>query len=211
MNYFVIRSSYNIIKIIEGFIMKIKLLFILPIVISTVLLQAAGPGPDLWKDLPQEEIDYIKFKSAVNRGDVDTIKQMYNPLYNLDLTDAHGNTILAFAVSKNKPKYNDLAAFLIEKGANVNRGNDRAITPLMWAIIKGNANGVKLLLDNKAKAFDRDQNDKSVLDHALKSNNQEITKLIVDKLTHKDEDEEISDDDDSILALLIHEMREAHY
>jgi ankyrin repeat protein len=61
-----------------------------------------------------------------------------------DLTDASGNTLLMLAAYHEHPQ---TVALLAERGADVNRCNDRGQSPLAGAVFKGDQEVVRTLLD----------------------------------------------------------------
>ncbi|HEX8561840.1 MAG TPA: ankyrin repeat domain-containing protein [Flavobacterium sp.] len=76
---------------------------------------------------------------------------------------------------------NDVAAFLISHGSDVNVNSPMG-TALMAAVVKGNTEIAKLLLESKAKPDMADANGTTALIYAVKFQNSEIIKLL---LTHK--------------------------
>lgn len=62
----------------------------------------------------------------------------------VDLTDAHGNTLLMLAAYHGQ---GNAVTALVERGADVNRLNDRGQSPLAGAVFKGEDTIVWLLLD----------------------------------------------------------------
>lgn len=71
----------------------------------------------------------------------------------LDLTNTSGLTALGLAMEyRNYP----MAQALLQAGANLNLGNP---SPLFFAIISGDINPIKILLDAGAKGFEKDPND----------------------------------------------------
>ena len=62
----------------------------------------------------------------------------------VDMTDAHGNTLLMLAAYHG---HADAVGVLIERGASVEAVNDRGQTPLAGAVFKGYEDVVAALLD----------------------------------------------------------------
>lgn len=90
-----------------------------------------------------EEENYLeRLKEALARG------------MDVDAEDSWGYTI--FHSGACMENYTKVAAFLIEKGANVNTRNITGITPLHTAAGRGHVEMVKLLLNNKADINARD-------------------------------------------------------
>jgi ankyrin repeat protein len=87
-------------------------------------------------------------------------------------------TLLIIAVLKIKIKIVNL---LIDKGADVNKNDDKKRTPLIIACVTNNFDIVKLLIDNNANFDQTDENGFSPLMHASQNDNDSIVKLLIDK------------------------------
>lgn len=90
----------------------------------------------------------------------------------------------AFRTAAARNEVNDLA-ILFHKVTSINAQDDNPIrkrTALHWAIEKGSVDCVKWLLDNKAEINIPDANNKTALDYASDSNNDEIKQLVLGQL-----------------------------
>ena len=75
----------------------------------------------------------------------------------------------------------EVAALLIEKGANVNARGVNQKTPLHWAAFAGNTEVAALLIEKGADVNARDVNQKTPLDWAVSQGNTEVAALLVEK------------------------------
>lgn len=104
------------------------------------------------KKLLQEDstpnTNFIILSFAVQNGQLDIVKELLLPQYNINLkkTNNNGDTPLIIAVENGNL---DFVKELIKHGANVNKKNLNNTTPLMFAVYNGNLEIIEELL-NKA-------------------------------------------------------------
>src|SRR5262245_29849759 len=93
--------------------------------------------------------DDVRLVDAVQRRDQPAIRGLLNQRIDVNVAQPDGATALAWAAH-----WNDLetAELLIRAGANPNRANDLAVTPLMLAALNGSAPMVEKLLAAGANA-----------------------------------------------------------
>lgn len=72
----------------------------------------------------------------------------------------------------------DLVKLLIERGANINVTDEKAMTPLMLAARHGHVGTVKLLLDKGANRSLKDQQGQTALGFALDAGHQSVVELL---------------------------------
>ncbi len=82
------------------------------------------------------------------KGNLDELSRMIYSGLNINLSDHKGNSLLMLASYNNQI---ELVEFLIKKGAEVDKRNDRGQTPLAGVCFKGYFEMVKLLVE-KGKA-----------------------------------------------------------
>lgn len=95
-----------------------------------------------------------KFINLVQEGKTETFVKDFCKAYDIidDNDQRKGDTLLIAAVKNNNK---DIATFLIESGANVNKANDYGNTPLHFAFSNKNYEMVNLLLKNNANENSR--------------------------------------------------------
>ena len=105
--------------------------------------------------------------------------------------DNNGQTTL-FHTCANGNK--DLAKFLLEKGATLDKSDNNGQTPLFYACANGNKDLVKFLVTKKLATLDqldqKDNNGQTPLFYACKHNHAELSVMLIDqgaKINHKDE------------------------
>jgi ankyrin repeat protein len=121
-------------------------------------------------------------------GNVEQLKELmkdHPDCINEKNKDGYSPLILACYRSNNP-----VAIFLIENGAEINENSPMG-TPLMAAVVKGNAEIVTLLLNKKADVNIADANGTTALIYAVQFNNKTMLSLLLkhnaDK-SHKDKD-----------------------
>lgn len=94
--------------------------------------------------------DEEKFFDAVQYGDLEKAKRLFaQDSSRIHAKDRYGRTPLFIAVSGMKNE-TEMAAWLIEVGADVNAAETNGFTPLYWAAFDGNVALVDLLLASGA-------------------------------------------------------------
>ncbi|MDD2565688.1 MAG: ankyrin repeat domain-containing protein [Candidatus Gracilibacteria bacterium] len=89
--------------------------------------------------------------------------------------DKLGNKAVFSALSDSNPK---ILEYLISQGADVNAYSSYGITPLMYAVILHNIDGMKLLLSAGAKISKNDNKGKTVYHYIEKDKDNKILKLL---------------------------------
>ncbi len=118
---------------------------------------------------------------ATYEGNINTIKRLIekNPkLVDAQFTDPPFEgalSLLHIALAKD---HQDVALFLIEKGANVNVMNGEAQTPLHYAAMRNYNTIAKALLDHGAKINIKDSSGHTPLDIANLNKNKKMIKLL---------------------------------
>ena len=88
-------------------------------------------------ELAHQMLDFAR------EGDAERVAAYVDAGVPVDLTDADGNTLLMLAAYHGHPA---TVALLAERGAEVNRLNDRGQTPLAGAVFKGEQDVVRTLV-----------------------------------------------------------------
>jgi len=88
------------------------------------------------------EIAHFVFDLA-RTGDDERLAAYLDGGVPVDLTDADGNTLVMLAAYNGRPS---TVRLLAERGADVNRANDRGQTPLAGAVFKADTEVVRALL-----------------------------------------------------------------
>lgn len=115
------------------------------------------------------------FEIARN-GSVEALKAMLKEKQEgVNAVNAEGYSLLTLATYKGN---NKVAAYLIHEGANIN-GKSNYGTPLMAAVVKGNVEIVKLLLENNADTSIADATGNTALIYAVIFKKYEIAALLV--------------------------------
>ncbi|XP_055307106.1 putative ankyrin repeat protein RF_0381, partial [Sitodiplosis mosellana] len=110
---------------------------------------------------------------AVKGGSVYVIKLLIEKGANVNDNQA----LLHYAINTGHP---EIVKVLIEKGANVNVKCRNQMTPLIVAVMKGDIDSVKLILDHGVeKIDDTDKERHTALLYASSSGNKEMSKLLI--------------------------------
>jgi len=85
---------------------------------------------------------------AAGLGHTEIVKLLIKAGADLDIPDEKGDTALHWAIFK---KHNSIAKKLVKAGAELNRWNNERISPLNTALIVGNYEAVKFLMEKDAE------------------------------------------------------------
>lgn len=119
-----------------------------------------------------------KIINCIRVNDVSTFKLVFDIKY-LNCRDSNSKTLLIYAcISGNE----EIVNFLLDNGADINKGTEGGITPLMYAVCKNHIEIVKILLNRGADVNRRmtviERN--SALLFACYNNYYEIGKLLLE-------------------------------
>ncbi len=115
---------------------------------------------------------------AVKQVDLEDVKKHLECGLNPDVPDCHLKTPLIRAAQKG---YQDIAEFLLAKGADVNATCESGISALHYAAWEAREDVVELLLNNDASMDVRNDSNETPLNYALQSKNEKVVKLLLDK------------------------------
>ncbi len=96
----------------------------------------------------------------------------------IDWQDGDGATLLHHAVYAG---HEELAKWLLDRGAHVNHGDVEGYRPLHVAVLHGRNRLVELLLDNGADAQTRNDDGDTCLIHAAQAGHHQIAPMLLDK------------------------------
>lgn len=139
----------------------------------TDFLASIQPDPDFrsrWDDGPED------FRLIVH-GDLDDIARRLATISPSEM-DAGGDTLLAAAVSTGRP---DVAALLLEYGANPSLSNHRGEAPLHAAAAAGSLDGTRLLLDAGARIDATDAAGNTPVVTATRAGHIRVALLLIDR------------------------------
>jgi len=118
--------------------------------------------------LENPDILAAHFWAACEAGRIDIVHELASRINDIDLADQAGRTGLMAAASRNRV---GVMNFLLERGADPNRGNVNGTTALMFAktaaFAYGDCTGMKILLDAGADRHARDKNGLTALDYTI--------------------------------------------
>jgi len=87
------------------------------------------------------------FETVVYKNDFETFKSMVDALDDINIQNRYGWTLLHIAIRRDR---RDMVAYLLEKGADIDRVDGVGWTPLMEAIMDDMPSLCKLLVDSGA-------------------------------------------------------------
>ncbi|NRA73502.1 MAG: ankyrin repeat domain-containing protein [Rickettsiales bacterium] len=131
-------------------------------------------NPHLPKPLYLSQLAYNAFQS-IKTGDRDALHALVNNYHLLSVKDKLGNSLLITAILHNR---NNMAKFLISKGANVNLSNEEGMTPIMIAAKMKNFEVANFLIKKNCNLKKLDNSGNSALDYVAENKNSPIYLLI---------------------------------
>ncbi len=121
----------------------------------------------------------IQVHEAVKSGDVSKLQQYIIDKVDLDRQDKDENTPLHLAAVMGRE---DLAEMLIRGGAGIKKiENDIGLSPIQYAAIAGQANVVKILLDNGASVNEKNSKGETLLLLAASRGHLAVVKLLLER------------------------------
>lgn len=148
---------------------------------AATLLQIAGwrGNPEMIKLLKDHGAEITSLTIAAILGDMVEVKRFVNQGADVNETGEGSDTPLTGAARRG---HTEVARFLLEKGADVNKGRDHdGWTALRGAAQRGHKDTVQLLLDNGANVDERDEKLWTALMGAAWEGRLEIVKLLLDR------------------------------
>ncbi len=130
------------------------------------------------KDSVKSKDNDYQLLRAVQRNEVDKVKQLLDRGANIESKVNYDQTPLCWAIQRNNV---DMVKLLLDAGADVKSIDDHSQTPLYWAVQRNNVDIVKLLLAAGADVKSKDEDDQRLLWRALLINNVDIVKLLLDR------------------------------
>jgi len=114
---------------------------------------------------------------AVNKGDIGQLKLLISKDTDVNVRDQRGMTLLHLAAING---HTDIAALLINKGANVNaRIEEDGMTPLHGAAVSGQAAVVELLLAEDADVNAHARWGRTSLEYAIRNGHLDVVELLI--------------------------------
>ncbi|KGO89488.1 ankyrin repeat domain-containing protein [Flavobacterium suncheonense] len=135
------------------------------VIIISVLLFFSGwvnAQKDIFEIARNGTVEELKMQLKEKQGSINSVNN-------------EGYSLLTLATYRGN---NEVAAFLIKEGAEIN-GKSNYGTPLMAAVVKGNTEIVKLLLENNADTGISDATGNTALIYAVIFKKYEIAELLV--------------------------------
>jgi len=128
-----------------------------------------------------EHVQHAKNKrslfEAVNKGDIEQLKLLISTDTDVNIKDQRDMTLLHLAASDG---HTDIAALLINKGANVDaRIDEYDMTPLHVAAVSGQAAVVELLLAEDADVNAHARRGKTSLEYAIRHGHLDVFELLI--------------------------------
>jgi ankyrin repeat protein len=116
-----------------------------------------------------EEISFelaSSLKKALEKGDLELLKEVLrkSPSMDLNMVMSEGETMLTEVIKRDHRSMRD---FLLEKGVSSERTNANKETPIIAAIISGQENSVRVLLDKDVDLNKKDAQGLTALHHAI--------------------------------------------
>ena len=97
----------------------------------------------------------------------------------IEAVDSGGNRPIHLAASVSTKKWTEMLRLLLVEGADVNAYGSMKQTPLMIVSKKGNAEGVKLLLDRGANILAKDEDNRSAIEWAVLEGQPHVVRLLL--------------------------------
>ena len=119
---------------------------------------------------------YEDLRSAMNDADIESLSLFLNTC-DVNTRFARGFTLLHAAASKG---LYDMVEFLIDRGAEVNLGNDDGITPLHSVASLGTSMVAQLLLESGAHVDVRTKNGLTPLHTSAKKNKRGVARVLIE-------------------------------
>lgn len=129
--------------------------------------------------------DWKAAQAAIEKGDIESVRAYLDAGGEVNQQGGSGNmTLLMWA---GFAQADDIAALLIERGADVNIIDDNCRgNALIWAVEAGSTNIVRLILDRKPDLDYGDSDGETALMYAGKGGHRQIAKLLLEKGANPD-------------------------
>jgi uncharacterized protein len=119
-----------------------------------------------------------RFAVAIEKGDLDAVKALVNGGSKADTLIEYGDHKITPLMKACWDGEQEIAAYLLDQGANINAADDQGATPLSNAISREHAEIVQFLVDRGAKVNIKDIRDFTPATQAAAAGNVEIIKII---------------------------------
>jgi ankyrin repeat protein len=120
---------------------------------------------------------YYALQYAINWPDANLVKWLLDKGADVELKHDGGDTALMLAASANGPMYTNIVRLLLERGADVRAGGNRA---LLNAANEADPEVVRLLLKKGADLRARDSEGNTVLMYAAEGDSLEVVRILLD-------------------------------
>lgn len=140
------------------------------------------------KKIPAKAID-LQLMEASKNNDLKKMEDLIKQGANVNSADDRGRTPLMYAAEAGSQQA--IEKLVKNHHANVNATDENDQTALMKSAIMGKNDGVKFLLDNKAKIDEYDRFGRTALSYSARSNHTDVLKTLL----HKNADPNIRDED----------------
>ncbi|WP_410879916.1 ankyrin repeat domain-containing protein [Myroides sp. DW712] len=154
-----------------------SLLLICVMGLSTNLLASCSDNQTKEIESTMKNFTEKELFQAIAANDIATVKEILaNHTVNLEVKNSKGETPLMMATYK---KYNALALYLIDQGANVNAQDDRLNSPFLYAGAEGNITIVRKSLAHGADFTVFNRYNGTALIPAAEKGHLEVVQLLV--------------------------------
>lgn len=140
------------------------------------------------KKIPAKAID-LQLMQAAQSNDLKKMEDLIKQGANVNSADDKGRTPLMYAAEAGSQQA--VERLVKNHHANVNAKDENDQTALMKSAIMGKNDGVKFLLDNKAKIDEYDRFGRTALSYSARANHTDVLKTLL----HKNADPNIRDED----------------
>lgn len=140
------------------------------------------------KKIPAKAID-LQLMQAAQNNDLKKMEDLIKQGANVNSADDKGRTPLMYAAEAGSQQA--VERLVKNHHANVNAKDENDQTALMKSAIMGKNDGVKFLLDNKAKIDEYDRFGRTALSYSARANHTDVLKTLL----HKNADPNIRDED----------------
>jgi ankyrin repeat protein len=114
--------------------------------------------------------------TAVDNGQIDTVKVLLDKGANINVVDNNGLTLLMYAAKSGSA---DMAKLLLSRGAKINvKCKMKGYSAIMFATMFGTGETVQVLLDHGANINERNDDDISLLTVAQNRDDSSVAKLL---------------------------------